>query len=93
MTFGMTLDASNVGAFAAGLFSASSLSICLTLPFLAQSLSFLLFPTLLNLLKKEGKLVYDLSLPIHLHGPEALSEASLSWSVYLSVPPKGSSDP
>lgn len=46
MTFGMTLDASNVGAFAAGLFSASSLSICLTLPFLAQSLSFLLFPTL-----------------------------------------------
>ena len=48
---------------------------------------------LLNLLKKEGKLVYDSGLPIHLHGPKALSEASLSWSVHLSVPPKGSPDP
>ena len=59
------------GLFAAGLFSASSLSICLSLPFLAQSLSFLLFPTLLNLLK-EDKLVYDSGLPISPPWPRSL---------------------
>lgn len=63
--FGKMLDANNTGLSLQVCFLPQvCLSVCAALPFLAQSLSFLPFLTLLNLLKKEGKLVHDSSLPI-----------------------------
>lgn len=73
MKFGKTLDASNVGFSLQVCFLPQvCLSVCLSLSFLAQSWSFLLFPTLLKLLKKNGKLVYDLGLPIPPPWPRSL---------------------
>lgn len=57
------LDASIVG-FSLQVCFLPHVCLCPPFPFLAPSLSFPLFPTLLNLLKKEGKLVYESGFPI-----------------------------